>query len=44
MQDLSEACGFELPPELVFTHPTASMIAEYIRSQAGSGQPLVDSR
>ncbi|CAM9690750.1 unnamed protein product, partial [Ectocarpus sp. 13 AM-2016] len=31
-KDLSEACGCELPQELVFTHPTATLIAEFISS------------
>jgi len=35
---LSEASGFEIPPELVFTHATATQIAEYIGSLAGSDQ------
>lgn len=30
--DLSEACGRDLPSELVFTHPTPSLIAEFIAS------------
>ncbi|CAB1113754.1 unnamed protein product [Ectocarpus sp. CCAP 1310/34] len=33
---LSEASGLEIPPELVFTHPNAGLIAEYVRSQGGS--------
>ncbi|CAN0071852.1 unnamed protein product, partial [Ectocarpus sp. 12 AP-2014] len=33
---LSEASGLEIPPELAFTHPNASLIAEYVRSQGGS--------
>lgn len=28
--DLSEACGHDLPAELVFGHPTATTIADYV--------------
>lgn len=28
--DLSEACGHDLPAELVFGHPTATNIADYV--------------
>lgn len=30
--DLSEACGHDLPAELVFGHPTATNIADYVAS------------
>ncbi|CAM9561152.1 unnamed protein product [Ectocarpus sp. 13 AM-2016] len=38
-KDLSEASGCELPQELVFTHPTATLISEFISSAVQSGQP-----
>lgn len=37
-QKLTEASGFEIPPELLFTHPTVRRIAEYISSLEESGQ------
>lgn len=38
-QDLSEASRSEVPAELVFTHPTAKQITEYICSLGAGGQP-----
>lgn len=32
IQSLAEATGVELPSEVVFTHPTAALIADYINS------------
>ncbi|CAM9741072.1 unnamed protein product, partial [Ectocarpus fasciculatus] len=37
-KDLSEASGCELPQELVFTHPTPTLIAEFISSAVQSRQ------
>ncbi|CAN0139856.1 unnamed protein product, partial [Ectocarpus sp. 12 AP-2014] len=37
-KDLSEASGCELPQELVFTHPTATLISEFISSAVQSCQ------
>ena len=32
LKNLAETTGIELPAEMVFTHPTAALIAEYINS------------
>lgn len=38
--DLSEACGVDLPPEVVLTNPTAVLIAEFVSSTLARKQQM----
>ncbi|CAN0057304.1 unnamed protein product [Ectocarpus sp. 6 AP-2014] len=42
-KNLSEASGCDLPQELVFTHPTAALIAEFISSTVKKSQATLRS-
>lgn len=38
--DLSEACGLDLPPDVLLTNPTAVLVADFVSSTLAQKQQL----